>query len=64
MTRSKNFDAQMIVPIDNLVKETLRSVAQKQDRSMTAQARYFIHQGLKLALEEEHYLDEVEADRL
>jgi hypothetical protein len=61
MTGNTSFDSQLLVPFDSKMKVALAHIANVEERSMTAQARYFILQGMRLAAEQD-ILDEIEGN--
>ena len=58
---SKTFDGTLLVPFDNKMKSALKQIAKHEERSMTAQARYFILEGMRLMAEQD-LLDEIEGN--
>lgn len=55
--KNKNFDSQILIPIDQRMKDAIAVVAKHEQRSMTAQARYLIHQGLYMIAEKKKLSD-------
>lgn len=58
---SKNYDSQIIIPMDDSSKAALKLIARASERSMTAQARFFILEGMRLASEQDR-LNEIEGN--
>jgi hypothetical protein len=58
---SKIFDTNIIVPMDSRTKTALKLIARANERSMTAQARFFILEGMRLASEQDR-LNEIEGN--
>ena len=61
MTGNTSFDSQLLIPFDSKMKVALAGIANVEERSMTAQARYFILQGMRLTAEQD-LLDEIEGN--
>ena len=59
--KSNRFDSQMIVPMNKSSKAALKLIADASERSMTAQARFFILEGMRLASEQDR-LNEIEGN--
>lgn len=55
--KNNNFDSQILIPIDKRMKDAIAVVAKHEQRSMTAQARYFIHQSLYLIADKKKLSD-------
>lgn len=58
---NKKFDDTLLVPFDKQMKSVLKQIAKNQERSMTAQARYFVLEGIRLTAEQDK-LDEIEGN--